>query len=217
MLRIRAWIGAERPYRCVRQPRVRPVHFSFFIASRPSSPSRPPAQDKPKERTLLLPSFTASFPFSSFLLFSGNDDQLNRHQYAVSIQFSTIFTHFFFTIIFLYARHNEDAYTHCLPALLFHATGLDYLEGTQMYLLSSLLARRGCIVNLSMCSFLPLFAPSRAFSTSPPLSTRVRGTDVHNLPLISDSDVGRTCPLSPCPSHILSLSSLKALLFVCFS
>jgi len=64
LLRIHARIGAEQPFRSARQPRVRLVHF---FTSRPSSPSRPPAQDKP--RTNPTPSRLHSLPPFLFLHF----------------------------------------------------------------------------------------------------------------------------------------------------
>ncbi len=66
--------------------------------------------------------------------------------FFLSISGSQSRTYSFFTdicfTIFLYVWHNDDTYTHSLPTMLFHTTGLDYPVGTHMYL-SSLLAHRG--------------------------------------------------------------------------
>src|SRR6266446_2220090 len=105
---------SERPSATGSLARVRPVTavmgLFFFLASRPSPPSRPPVQDI-CEQTTLLPVLTASRPFlfvsfSSpfFLPFSsylGIDDQhlaaAMRHQYALNTVlslFSPFYLHF---------------------------------------------------------------------------------------------------------------------------
>ncbi len=127
-------------------------HFSFVISSRlspllsPSLSTRPPAQDNCEQITF-CPTLTASrFPFFILIVFLfpctlGNDDRplaaAARHQYAP--EHSSI--DFYPSSIFLYVRHDDDAFTYSPPTPILYRRIRLQTVGSHMYF--SKPARRG--------------------------------------------------------------------------
>ncbi len=153
MSRIQARIGAERPYRSARRPRVR--LFDFFFCHLHSSsrfsplPShtfstRPPAQDN-REQITFLPTLTApDLPFSFLFVFRflctlGNDNRplatAARHQYAPehsSIDFSSFLLTFLLLLSCTFGTMTTRLPTHPRHRSFYHRIRLQTV-GTQMY------------------------------------------------------------------------------------